>query len=173
MMKRKLSSDWTYFEKWVGLPAFGGGAILLIVQIIRDFREVEAGTFLFATVWLTGALWACRYAWRRKHVSVDEQFLYATNYLKEIAVPLSEIARVTYFGLGNIRTVTVHLRSRSEFGHSIKFNPPYHSFFGIDEPPVVDELRRLVREQSRVPSTAPPNNGMHPTANSGAFIRKN
>jgi len=162
-MKRKLSSDWTYFEKWVGLPVFGGAAIFLIVQLIRYFREVEAGTFLFFAVWLTGAFAACRYGWKNKHVSVDEQFLYATNYLKEIAIPLSEMESVKYFGLGNIRTVTVHLKSRSEFGRSIKFNPLYHSFFGIDEPPVVDELRRIICERSNVPSTALLNKSFEPT----------
>lgn len=162
-MKRKLSSDWTYFEKWVGLPVFGGAAIFLIVQLIRDFREVEAGTFLFFAVWLTGAFAACRYGWRSKHVSVDEQFLYATNYLKEIAIPLSEMESVKYFGLGNVRTVTVYLKSRSDFGRSIKFNPLYHSFLGIDEPPVVEELRRVICEQSRVHSTTPPNKPFEPT----------
>jgi len=156
-MERRISSAWTYFEKWIGLPLFGVAAIFLAVQIVRDFNEVEVGTFLFAMAWITGAFASCRYAWKRKHVSVDERFLYATGYLKKISIPLSDIESVSYFGLGNIRTVTVHLRSRSEFGRNIKFNPPYHSFFGIDEPPVVDELRSLVREQSRIHSTAPPN----------------
>jgi hypothetical protein len=62
-------------------------------------------------------------------------------------VPLSAVEKVTYFGLGNIRLVTIHLRERSAFGAKITFNPPYHSFFGIDEPPVVKELRKLARER--------------------------
>lgn len=149
-MRRALSSDWTYFEKWVGPLSFGLGGVILIAQLVMNFRDVEAGDLLFAALWLPVALAVCCYGWRRKHVSVDGQFLYVTNYRKEIAIPLSEVGGVTYFGLGSIQTVTVHLRSPSEFGRRIKFTPRRHSLFGIDEPPAVGQLRSLARQQGRV-----------------------
>lgn len=148
-MKRPLSSGWTYFEKWVTIPVFGGASILFAAQLVKHFHETDAGLLLFASVWLTVALVGCWYAWRRKHVGVDDKFLYVTNYWKEIAIPLSEVEHVRYFGLGNMRTVTIYLRSSSKFGRVIKFTPPFHSFFGVDESPVVEELRRAVRQDER------------------------
>jgi len=172
-MKRRISGEWAYFEKWVGLPLFGGGAVLLIVQDIRHIdEESNPAALLFVAVWLVGASFACWYSWRLKHVSVDEYSLFVTNYLKEIKLPLSSVERVTYFGLGNIRLVTIHLREPSAFGAKITFSPPYHSFFGLSEPPVVGELRKLARESKKrgaVSSAPPPNNGMHPTAETTAL----
>ena len=149
MMKRRISSEWSYFEKWAGLIAFGGGGLLLIVQVLLHLNEVAVGgPLLFIIVWLTGASLACWHAWTLKHVSVDEDSLYVTNYWKEVVVPLSDVGRVTYFGFSNIRIATIHLRRRSEFGAKIRFSPPYR-FFGGGEPPEVKELRGLAKAQEK------------------------
>ncbi len=83
--------------------------------------EPPKWAFLFA--WAAGAAfiyWSCI---RLKEVSVDENFLYVSNYMKEVSIPLSEIYDVTENVWLNIHPVTIHLKSPSEFGDKIIFMP--------------------------------------------------
>jgi hypothetical protein len=145
-MKRQLSSFETILSKWLIPLVFGGASLFILVQFVLQRSQINhLSQVWFPLLWVTGAWIACWYSFLLKHVSVDDTCLYVKNYLREVAIPLTDVERVTYFGLGNIRQVTIHLRSPSAFGQRIWFAPPYHSFFGIDEPPVVEELRKLAR----------------------------
>jgi hypothetical protein len=83
---------------------------------------------------------------RYKEVSVDEEYLYVSNFIKEIAIPLSDIVDVTESRWLNTHPVTIYLKSPSEFGNKIVFMPTIR-FFGFTSHPVVSELKRLARSR--------------------------
>lgn len=104
--------------------------------------------WIFLIAWVAGAgfiWWSCT---RLKKVSVDDNFLYVSNYQKEIAIPLSDIDDVTENLWVNIHPVTIHLKSSSEFGEKIVFMPTARYFAFFSSHPVVSELRELARSKS-------------------------
>ena len=104
--------------------------------------------FIFLLGWIIGIAffyWACI---RLKAVSVDDNFLYVSNYLKEITIPLSNIYDVTENRWLNIHPVTIHLKSPSEFGDKIIFMPKVRVFSFFSSHPVVAELKELARMKS-------------------------
>jgi len=106
----------------------------------------EAGPSLAILLfWIGGAVfiwWQCA---RLKVVHIDENFLYVSNFLKEIAIPLSNICEVTESLWSNVHPVTIHLKSPSEFGNKIVFMPTQRMFAFFTPHPVVDEIKRLAR----------------------------
>ena len=101
--------------------------------------------FLFA--WIAGSAfiyWSCL---RLKKVSVDDHFLYVSNYIKEVPISLSEIYDVTENVWLNMHPVTIHLKSPTEFGDKIIFMPKVRLFAFFSSHPVVDELKELAVSQ--------------------------
>lgn len=149
-MKRKISSLATFLMKVIfpviWIPGFGLGTLAMFL----GRADAEAGSpkwaFLFA--WVAGSAfiyWGCT---RLKVVSVDDNYLYISNYLREARVPLSDIYNVTENRWVNIHPVTIHLRQPSDFGAKIVFMPQaYFSFFGSH--PVVSELKELASSRGR------------------------
>lgn len=78
-------------------------------------------------------------------VSVDDRFLYVSNYLKEIKIPLSDIGDVTEIVWLRGHPVTIHLKRRSEFGSKITFTPKSQGFKFLGPHPVVGELKELAQ----------------------------
>ena len=95
---------------------------------------------VFIPGFLIFAFWYCV---PLKKVSVANNTLYVSNYRKEIAIPLSEIADVR----GNVFTepqrVTICLSQPSEFGSKIVFMAKHRFFSFWSVHPVVDELKSL------------------------------
>ena len=84
--------------------------------------------------------------WRRlKQVAVDDRFLYVSDYAdsEEVAVPLSDIMRVTQWRGRTLRPVTVYLRSPAKFGAHLQFQPKVGWGWAWQEDKVVQELRTL------------------------------
>ena len=77
-----------------------------------------------------------------KKVRIDQEFLYISNYRKEITVPLNMVRLVTENRWINIHPVTIHFRAPTEFGEKVTFMPTarYGGFFRSH--PVVSELRK-------------------------------
>jgi len=151
-MKRRLSSLQTFLMKFI-FPVFwisiwGTGTLMMFLTGVDDPKAPPKWLFLILWIVITPFLyWTCM---RLKEVSVDDNFLYVSNYLKEIAIPLSEIQDVTENVWVNLHPVTIHLRSSSEFGDKIVFMPTARVFAFFSSHPVVKELKELARS-----STAP------------------
>ena len=80
---------------------------------------------------------------RLKHVEIDDEMLYVSNYLVEDAVPLADIEKVTQRRGLNVEPVRVTFRRETDFGTKILFAPPgLYNWRFWREHPVVDELRR-------------------------------
>ena len=102
--------------------------------------------FLIAWVAATAFIfWNCV---RLKKVSVDDDFLYVSNYLKEISIPLSDIYDVTENVWLGAHPVTIHLRAPSEFGDKIVFMPTARFFPFFSSHPVVSELKDLAKSKN-------------------------
>ena len=103
--------------------------------------------WIFLLIWVVGSIFICWDSIRLKEVSVDDSFLYVSNYLKEVSIPLSEIYDVTESSWVNYHPVTIHLKSPSEFGDEIVFMPTTRFFNVFRSHPVVSELKELARRR--------------------------
>jgi hypothetical protein len=100
--------------------------------------------WIFLSMTVAGALfirWACM---RLKRVRMDDQALYISNYLREIAVPLSNVAEVTENRWLNDRPVTIRFHSPTEFGSRVVFTPKWRWLAIWSSHPVVEEIRSAV-----------------------------
>jgi hypothetical protein len=79
---------------------------------------------------------------RIKRIRIDSRNLYVSKWLREIAVPLIEIASVTETKWIKGHPVTIHFKDQSICGESVMFLPKVRLGFWIKHP-IVEELKRL------------------------------
>ena len=122
------------------IPLFG----FMTMRMFTGSSPEAQLKWFFLMFWITGAVVFVWNAKRLKTVSVDDKFLYASNYRKEIAIPLSDIYDVTENIWINARPVTIHLKSPTEFGDKIVFMPKSRAWMFCSHP-VVAELKQLAK----------------------------
>ena len=149
-MRRRLSSLQTILVKVIfpglWIPIWGFVTLMAFLGGSEDADPVAKWFALCALVVVSAFIY-----WsgiRLKVVSVDDNFLYVSNYLKEISIPLSEIYDVTENVWINSHPVTIHLSSPSEFGDKIVFMPKTRFFALFSSHPVVKELKMLARSKN-------------------------
>jgi hypothetical protein len=146
-MRTNLSSEFTHLSKWVLPLAFRGGLILLLVQMLRHSHEQAAPDYWFAAIWGAGAILACCYGLWLKHVSLDENFLYVSNYRGEVSFPLSSVCGVKEWSIPlSLRLIFVYVSEPSGYVRTIIFQAPLASYFSLRESQTFLELRRIVRQ---------------------------
>ena len=139
-----LSSRLTFFSKvifpivWIG--GFGVGTIALWTN--NSVPHQEKWRFLGALI--VGSLFIWWAGARLKKVSVEGGALYVSNYLKEIALPLDIVERVSENRWINIRPVTLYFRRSTDFGNKIVFMPKTRVMLPWRPHPVVNEIKRMV-----------------------------
>jgi len=120
-----LSSHQTFFSKFILPPIWIGGTGLGLMK--SGFGNARAWPVVFVG-WIVASgfvYWSCA---RLKRVSIDEQFLYVSNYSNEIAIPFSDIGDVTQNLWINNQQVTIHFKVPNEFGGAIVFMPRFRFF---------------------------------------------
>lgn len=148
-MKRELSSSLTPVWKfifpvaWISFMGIGG-----IWSLTKIFIEPFAIWMLGG--WVLGSAFIYLFASRLKKVSIDDQYLYVSNYRKEIQIPLSGIERVKETFLTDPKHIMIFLRSPSEFGSKIVFTPQTRFLGQWRRHPVVKELREIIGRYSGV-----------------------
>lgn len=95
---------------------------------------------LFSVIALVGIISMYLTVMRYKKVSVDDEFLYVSNYRKEITIPVSNISGVTETRWVRTRPITIHLKTDSEFGRKIVFMPRI-----FDSKTIVAELKAFAK----------------------------
>jgi hypothetical protein len=146
-MKKRISSPFTFFFKIVTPSLWAGlGIFALCRALFEPYTGQLFATVLFLIVW-TAAPLLTNY-WNNlplKKVSIDNESLYVSNYIKEIRIPLSSVDDVkasAYPWLGWWRwppyRVVIMLEDYSEFGNKILIIP---GFYYKD---VVHELRNAL-----------------------------
>jgi hypothetical protein len=113
---------------------------------MKSMNAADPKTWLPVFVmWIAGTAfiyWSCV---RLKKVSIDDQFLYVSNYLQEIAIPFSDIGDVTENIWLNSNPVTIHFKLPTEFGEQIVFMPKFRWIPSLSSHPVVAKLKELAR----------------------------
>ena len=79
---------------------------------------------------------------RLKSIRVDDEFLYISNFRKEIRVSIRDISGIfeTRFATGH--PITIELSRHTDFGDRIVFIPPLRWWGGRRSDTIMDELRR-------------------------------
>jgi hypothetical protein len=144
-MKRELSSKQTFFLKII-LPIFFVVMMTIaFLGIIFSSRgnELLIMVIVFLMIGFVGIISMYLTVMRYKKVSVDELFLYVSNYRKEIKIPVSVIDDVTEIKWIRTRPITIHLKNGSEFGRKIVFTPKLDGFRIFADNPLIAELKEL------------------------------
>ena len=145
--KKAISSSLTFFYKcilstlWIGL--FG---LATFTQI--GSRNIEG--MLFLIVWVAGTLfiyWGCI---RLKHVKINQENIYISNYFKTIAVPLSEIKQLSENCFINIHPIWITFHNPTDFGQKIMFMPKFSfNTFILLSHPIIDELLTSIKHKKQ------------------------
>lgn len=137
-MKRQLSGNLTVLVKII-IPAywilFWGALGLMMFFSVDERTKPPPGLFFIFAVGGSAIMYFT--AMKYMKVSVDDKFLYVSNYRKEISIPLSEIADVTQNVWVRGRPVTIHLKTVSPFGRKIRFLPKSRDLGFLKPNPVI------------------------------------
>ena len=121
--------------------------ILMLVLIAVNFRTSGILPLLIVPpVYAAGIYVMYRTTMRYKKVSIDDEFLYVSNYRKEIKIPLSDISDVTEIKWIRTRPITIHLKTDSEFGRKIVFTPKMNGFRIFADNPIIAELKESAKK---------------------------
>lgn len=149
-MQKHVSSRATWILKFA-LPAawialFAAFAFPVIRNIQRGTPAGMPGVLGFIVIWVGGAALLLHFTRPLMHVELRGGHLYASNFRREAEIRPSDIASVTQNIWINVRPITLHLRTASEFGRHIRFIPPARVIlrFWVEDP-IVDELREFAR----------------------------
>lgn len=145
-MKRELSSKQTFFLKIILPIIFGAFFAATLFLIIFRGQIVLVSVLLLMIFGMTAMYFTLM---RYKKVSVDDDFLYISNYRKEIKIPVSEIAEVTEIKWVRTRPITIHLKTDSEFGRKIVFMPKFNGFRIVADNPMIAELKALAKTEQK------------------------
>lgn len=140
-MVELLSSHQTFFYKFIFPPIWIGASGLGLMK--AGFGAPARAWPIVLVGWIVAigfVYWSCA---RVKRVSIDEQFLYVSNYFNEIAIPFSDIGDVTQNPWSNNQHVTIRFKVPNEFGGAIVFMPRFRFFPFAGRHPVVDRLKQL------------------------------
>ena len=142
-MVTRLSSLQTFGCKFILPPLWIGGFGLVAMKSMHA-ADPKAWPPVFV-MWIVSSgfiYWNCV---RLKKVSIDDQFLYVSNYLQEIAIPFSFIGDVTENRWMSTHPVTIHFKSPTEFGDEIVFMPKVSWIPSLSPHPVVARLKQLAK----------------------------
>jgi hypothetical protein len=149
-MKRQISSKITFISK-NGVPSLVlfGWAVAIFAILFDSGKDGQLPLPLLVKI-LFPAIFFVIFAvifWlsmRLKAVSIDDKFLYISNYLKESSVPFLNIRDITELRLRG-HPVTIHFKEKTEFGEKITFLPKMRFFNFAGSHPVVSELKEFAK----------------------------
>lgn len=130
-MRRRLSSGLTPFYKF-GLPAIWFAcATYSIVDYLRSWSD-PALPNNFISICLLYLFGGVLFLWKfgpLERVHIDGEFLYVSNYFKEVQIPIVDVKDVREASLltNSPRRIVLTLKSPSPMGDRIQFAPPFFS----------------------------------------------
>jgi hypothetical protein len=139
-----VSSSLTFFYKFIFTTVWSGMFGFATVAMLLNRNPAAVG---FGAAWVIGTTILLLFCGRLKRVKLDGDTLFISNYLREISVPVSEIANVRQNRLINLRPVTMTFRKKTPFGSAVTFMPEV-SFRLFSEDDIVTRLRSLTGHSS-------------------------
>ena len=124
-MEQNITSNWTYFYKIIlpiaFIPWAGFSRMKSAFPPTDPHSHVMFWVFIGAWILIGG--WVFWFAYRLKIVKMDNKYLYVSNLLKVIRIPISDIAKIKESTWSRTNHVVLTLKSPSEFGSKIVFIP--------------------------------------------------
>ena len=140
-MKKRLSTSMTFFWKYIfsiiWLGGFGIGAIVAVLTL-----GTEGLPFLFMLIF--GFVMIYYGSLRAKKVDIDDNFLYVSNFKKDIQIPLENIKNVSDNVMFSPRPVFIEFKNETEFGKKIMFIGYTEMFLFFSTHPAVKEIRKRI-----------------------------
>lgn len=151
--RRPRSSCRDCFRLWI--TGFGVGALWFLLSpqtaLYNGVRGAAPQGFglLMVGGWLAGTALLLMLSWGLKRVRLRDNDLLISNYIREIAIPLSEVSSVHQRLFPNAGAITVEFRSPTRFGRRITFLPSGRRarWYG-EEGTLFQELRDAVARAS-------------------------
>ena len=142
-MKRQISSELTSFWKYLfpilWIPLIGFGSIAA-----ASLAKTKPGWILFVVGWIIASGYVIWFARRLKFVSIDEDFVYVSQFRKQVQIPLAHIEGVKETLSSRPKLITLTLTQPSEFGEQIVFLPRAQQWAAGRSHPLVEEIQRAV-----------------------------
>ncbi|HEV8544136.1 MAG TPA: hypothetical protein VGR78_17230, partial [Verrucomicrobiae bacterium] len=133
------------FLKFLVPPLWTGGFGLGALAAWLTGDPIAKGAF--PTAWLAGSAFILWFSKRLRKFSIDEQFLYVSDYRFEIRVPLNDILYWRYQMWWRPSLATIYLRTSSRAGPRVVFAPINDLRWNFWRPPsVLLELESLVKK---------------------------
>lgn len=147
-MKRRISSKYTPLVKLLPVPLIAGGVVLILMSILHHTLPLFPDGVTVLVFTLAALAFFSWYSSRLKFVSLDDDKLYVSGWLKGGAIPVSEVEKLHYSG--GVGLVFVRLKSPSAFGYTIAFKPTFGAgiLAALGSRSVVEELRELAEKAS-------------------------
>src|SRR4030095_3388608 len=130
-MKKRISSPFTFFFKVVTPCVWTGIGLFMLSRVfVEPYNRETIAIILFIILW-TGVPFLINYRnnFPLKRVSLGSEFLFVSNYIKEIRIPLSKVDYVEassgWWGWPSHRVV-IMLEDLSEFGDKILIIPGFY-----------------------------------------------
>jgi hypothetical protein len=143
-MRRVISSSYTIVFKLLVPLMLVSLSILLVFSLFAYTPNLPSNALIGTLLLVVATTFFCWWGARLKRVSVDDENLYASNWIKEISIPISEIVAVDALPGGGL--VTIRLKARSEFGRNILFLAKWQPLL-FSSHPILDELRQLINQK--------------------------
>ena len=151
-MQRQISSELTAFWKYLfpvlWIPLIGFGAIAA-----ASLAKTKPGWILFVIGWIIASGYVIWFARRLKFVSIDEDFVYVSQFRKQVQIPLAHIEGVKELFSSRPKLIALTLKQPSDFGEQIVFLPRTLRGAAVRSHPMVEEIERAVTRHS--PSLPP------------------
>ena len=145
---QNVSSSTTLFLKFA-LPIswiifFGSLTGALWLNDIGPVMGIPLATFriVFTLFFLTGVGLLYWMVIRLKRVEMSRQFLYVTNYFKNVRYPFSQVKKLEEKDYFFFKSIVIHFKEPGYFGKKVTFIPSRTSFdrFLAEHPEVVKQL---------------------------------
>lgn len=140
-MKKRLSTSMTFFWKYIFPPVWLGGFGIGTIGAISTLG-INGLPFLIGLIFGFGLIYyVCI---RAKKVDIDDNFLYISNFRKNIQVPLENVKNVSDNVLLSPRPIFIEFHNITEFGKKIMFIGYTEMFLFFSDHPAVKEIENRI-----------------------------
>jgi hypothetical protein len=150
MQTRELSSSSTVWYKfifpaiWISAFSAANAAIWLGAFHGRDNEPPpDWMRWQFLAFWIVGSAFLIWFSRRLHRVSLRDNALVASDFFREVSIPLTAITRVSQSYMSNPTTITVYLDCQTSLGRRITFVPAGRSHY-LSEHPITTELKAIL-----------------------------
>ena len=157
-MQRRLSSGLTFFVKAVH-PAISLSILFLITFAIylvpNKGGTLQVFRWILPIILPLTVIHVYRTCVPLKRISMDDEALHISNYLKQVRISLRDVNSVRERRLINIHHIEIDFRHDTEFGKRVVFMPKMRWFNSRSPHPVVADIQAAVARANGITQMPP------------------